>query len=62
VGWLIDQAGADLFLFSTDFPHPEGGRDPLKRFKTALDQYGIAEEQRERFYTSNFNDLLGSHA
>jgi predicted TIM-barrel fold metal-dependent hydrolase len=62
VGWMIEQAGADLFLFSTDFPHPEGGRDPLKRFKAALDDYKIGEEQRERFYTSNFNELLGSHA
>jgi uncharacterized protein len=62
VGWMIEQAGADLFLFSTDFPHPEGGRDPLKRFKKALDDCDIAENQRERFYTTNFNELLGSHA
>ena len=29
VGWMIEQAGAELFLFSSDYPHPEGGRDPL---------------------------------
>jgi len=62
VGWMVEQAGADLFLFSTDFPHPEGGRDPLKRFKKALDDYNTPEDQRERFYTTNFNELLGSHA
>jgi uncharacterized protein len=61
-GWMIEQAGAELFLFSTDFPHPEGGRDPLKRFAKALDDFAIPEDQRERFYTSNFNQLLGSHA
>ncbi|HEY7107785.1 MAG TPA: amidohydrolase family protein, partial [Acidimicrobiia bacterium] len=29
VGWMIESAGAELFMFSTDFPHPEGGKDPL---------------------------------
>ena len=23
-GWLVDQAGPELFMFSTDYPHPEG--------------------------------------
>ena len=46
VGWMIEQAGAELFLFSTDFPHPEGGRDPLKRFKNALNEYNIGEDAR----------------
>ena len=36
VGWLVEQAGDDLFLFSSDYPHPEGGRDPLKRFEDSL--------------------------
>ncbi len=62
VGWMIKQAGAELFLFSTDFPHPEGGRDPLKRFARALDDYGIAEPQRHRFYTANFAEMIGSRA
>jgi predicted TIM-barrel fold metal-dependent hydrolase len=62
VGWMIDQCGADLFLFSTDFPHPEGGRDPLKRFAKALDDYNIGEEQRDRFYARNFVEMLGARA
>ena len=33
VGWLIDACGPDLFLFSSDWPHPEGGRDPLAEFR-----------------------------
>ena len=36
VGWMIEQAGADLFMFSTDYPHPEGGRDPLAKFEEAM--------------------------
>ena len=35
VDWMMEQAGAELFMFSTDFPHPEGGRDPLQKFDDA---------------------------
>jgi hypothetical protein len=28
---MFEQAGAELFLFSSDYPHIEGGRNPLKR-------------------------------
>jgi hypothetical protein len=59
---MIKEAGAELFLFSTDFPHPEGGRDPLKRYRSAIGEYNISQEQQDRFYETNFNDLLGSHA
>jgi hypothetical protein len=59
---MIEQAGAEIFLFSTDFPHPEGGRDPLRRYRKALADYHIGEAAQERFYAANYNDLLGSHA
>jgi len=62
VGWMIKEAGAELFLFSTDFPHPEGGRDPLKRYRAAISEYDIPQPQQDLFYETNFNDLLGSHA
>jgi predicted TIM-barrel fold metal-dependent hydrolase len=61
-GWMIKEAGAELFLFSTDFPHPEGGRDPLKRYRAALGDYDIPQPQQDRFYETNFNELLGAHA
>jgi uncharacterized protein len=56
VGWMIENAGDDLFLFSSDYPHPEGGHDPLKRFEDSLT--GIADASKERFYSGNFADLL----
>ena len=59
VGWLIEQGGEDLFLFSSDYPHPEGGRDPLKRFEASLDAAGIDEAARGRFYASNFQEMMG---
>ncbi len=57
VGWMIEQAGDDLFLFSSDFPHPEGGRDPLGRFEHSL--VSIDEGAKERFYSANFADMMG---
>jgi len=57
VGWMIDQAGEDLFLFSSDYPHPEGGRDPLGRFEASLE--GVSERGKERFYASNYAEMMG---
>jgi uncharacterized protein len=53
---MIEQAGDDLFMFSSDYPHIEGGRNPLKRFE--LSTQGINEAAKERFYAQNFVDLL----
>jgi uncharacterized protein len=56
VGWIIEQAGTELFLFSTDYPHPEGGRDPIRRFESTLG--GISEDAKERFYSRNFAEMM----
>jgi predicted TIM-barrel fold metal-dependent hydrolase len=36
VGWLFAQSDPALYLFSSDYPHAEGGRDPLGRFDRSL--------------------------
>ena len=59
VGWMMEEAGPEMFMFSTDFPHPEGGRDPLAKFEETLD--GVGESERERFYYRNMAELLGRH-
>jgi uncharacterized protein len=56
VGELIEQAGDDLLLFSSDYPHPEGTRDPLGRFEATMD--GVTAAARERFYSGNFADMM----
>jgi uncharacterized protein len=58
-GWLIEQAGEELFMFASDYPHPEGGRDPLGRFEASLDAHNVSEAVRERFYSRNFAELMG---
>ncbi len=57
VGWMIDQAGEDLFMFSTDYPHPEGGRDPLAKFEDTMAD--VSEDAKHRFYYENMAELLG---
>jgi predicted TIM-barrel fold metal-dependent hydrolase len=57
IGWITEQIGPDICLFSTDYPHVEGGRRPFERFERSL---GDANEQiRNRFYADNFVDLMG---
>jgi predicted TIM-barrel fold metal-dependent hydrolase len=52
VGDLIDQSNPDLYLFSTDYPHIEGGRNPIGRFEAALGERSAAV--RDKFYAENF--------
>jgi predicted TIM-barrel fold metal-dependent hydrolase len=57
VGWLIKRGGAELFLFSSDYPHIEGGRNPLKRFEDSMT--GISEAAKAHFYATNFAEMMG---
>lgn len=57
VGWLIEQAGPEIFLFSSDFPHPEGSRDPIGKFEATMD--GVTDAARDAFYRGNLAAMLG---
>ena len=57
VGWMMEQSGTELFMFSTDYPHPEGGRDPLTKFEESL--AGATESEKACFYANNMAELLG---
>jgi uncharacterized protein len=57
VGWIIEQAGEDVCLFSSDYPHVEGGRHPLKRFEQST--VDTSETAKQKFYCDNFVDLMG---
>jgi len=58
VGRLISLCGPELFMFSSDYPHVEGGRNPLKRFEQSLSC--CVEAEKLAFYSGNFADLMGS--
>ncbi|MGH7779004.1 MAG: amidohydrolase family protein [Candidatus Binataceae bacterium] len=52
VGSLIDESNPELYLFSSDYPHTEGGRNPIARFETALGNR--SDQIRNLFYSGNF--------
>ncbi len=60
VGWITEQAGPDICMFSSDYPHVEGGRRPIERFEASLGD--ASDDVRERFYRSNFLDMMGTAA
>ena len=62
VGWIIEQSGPEVCLFSSDFPHVEGGRKPVERFQASLDATGTDDDARRRFWSDNFLDLMGTAA
>tara|TARA_R110002096_G_scaffold90388_1_gene204976 strand:- start:5752 stop:5994 length:243 start_codon:yes stop_codon:yes gene_type:complete len=50
----IDRYGLeDVYAFSTDFPHEEGGRDPIGRLGGNVSRLG--NEMRDRFFVTNGN-------
>lgn len=57
-GWIAEQAGAEVPLFSSDYPHVEGGRNPLGRFEKSLER--SSDEVKDHFYERNFADLMGT--
>jgi uncharacterized protein len=57
-GTIIREGGPELFLFSSDYPHPEGTKNPIERFETSLE--GLGEDVKDRFYRGNFEDLFAA--
>ena len=52
VGLLIDSSNAELYLFSSDYPHVEGTRDPIGKFESSL--INKDEKTKDLFYSENF--------
>jgi predicted TIM-barrel fold metal-dependent hydrolase len=57
VGRMIRDAGPELFLFSSDYPHPEGTDDPIGRFERTFQD--LSEDDRALFYSKNFEHMMG---
>ena len=55
--WLVEQCGPELFMFSTDYPHPEGGRRPFEIFGDAMSTFD--DTAREKFFWRNGAELVG---
>jgi len=59
-GRMIRDGGADLFMFSSDYPHPEGTNDPKGRFERTMQD--VDEDERDRFYRRNYEQMMGMEA
>ena len=57
VGWIIEQLGPDMLCFASDYPHPEGTRDPIGKFEATMD--GIDPDALDAFYAGNIDAFLG---
>lgn len=55
--WLFNSAGAEVFMFASDFPHPEGNESAIERALDAL--RGASAESVEKFFSRNARQLLG---
>ena len=55
-GLLCRESNPCLYLFSSDYPHAEGGRDPLGRFDRSLN--GQSPEVIAGFYAGNAAEWL----
>jgi predicted TIM-barrel fold metal-dependent hydrolase len=55
VGAIVRESYPELYLFSSDYPHAEGGRDPIGRFDRSTE--GLDAAAKARFFAGNFRDL-----
>lgn len=56
VSRLIEQSNDDLFLFSSDYPHTEGGRDPIARFESCMQN--LPRSSVDKFNSENFRRVF----
>lgn len=52
VSRLVEQSNDELYLFSSDYPHTEGGRDPIARFEAVMQ--GMPQASIDKFNSGNF--------
>lgn len=58
VGWLVEQTGEDMIMFSSDYPHPEGGKDPIALWS---DTFGdLSDDAIDAFYWRNMAGFLAA--
>ena len=58
VGKMITQSSPELYLFSSDYPHPEGTKDPIGKFEHSMDNADVDADARQLFYEDNMRTLI----
>jgi len=57
VGWIIKNVGPEMLVFASDYPHPEGTNDPIRRFEAKMTNCDQAT--MDKFYYRNMEALMG---
>ena len=57
--WVIEQSDPRLYLFSTDYPHAEGGTDPYGEFNRALAAFD--DVVQDQFFRRNFEQFISGN-
>ena len=57
--WLDRDGLREVYAFASDFPHAEGGRNPVARLSKALAGHG--DDVLERFFVTNASPILGAY-
>ena len=57
VGTLIAHSNSELYMFASDYPHIEGGKDPLGSFDAFLANHNACT--LDNFYVNNFRRVFG---
>jgi predicted TIM-barrel fold metal-dependent hydrolase len=57
VGWIIDNVGPELLVFASDYPHPEGTSDPIRKFEATMKE--CDQKTLDAFYYGNMAEMLG---
>ena len=60
VAQMVRESCPELYMFSSDYPHAEGGRDPIGRFERSTQS--LTERERRLFFSDNFDQLHGKGA
>ena len=59
VGWVISHSSSDMFMFASDFPHIEGGRNPARGLEQSLHAHDLGQAAMDKFWKENFADFMG---
>ena len=57
VGWIIDNVGPELLVFASDYPHPEGTANPIRKFEASMGN--CDDSTMSAFYHENMEALMG---
>jgi len=57
VGWILENVGPEMLVFASDFPHPEGTSDPIRKFEATMSECDAAT--MAAFYRGNMAAFMG---